>query len=90
MQLLQKAMFKRAYKKLYPWQKAVVDKAIRAVMGNPELGEEKKQDFAGVFAYKFKMDKQVYLLSYTYDPEILTLIFLGVHENYYRNLKRRS
>ena len=39
------------YKKLYPRQKALVDKAIRAVMGNPELGEEKKQDLAGVFVH---------------------------------------
>lgn len=28
------------------------------------------------------------LLAYTYDPQTLKLILLGVHENFYRDLKK--
>lgn len=89
MKLLQKPIFRRAYKKLFPKQRAAVDDEIRKIMDNPIIGEEKKQDLAGVFVHKFKIEKQQYLLSYMFDPETLTLIFLGVHENYYRDLKRK-
>ncbi|WP_369681229.1 type II toxin-antitoxin system RelE/ParE family toxin [Megamonas hypermegale] len=34
------------------------------------------------FVHKFKINSQQYLLAYTFDPATLTLIFLGVHENY--------
>lgn len=88
MELMQKPMFKRAYKKLNPKQKEAVKAAIKLVLENPYLGEEKKQDLEGVFVYKFKVDVQQYLLSYMFDPETLTLIFIGVHENYYRDLKK--
>lgn len=90
MLLLQKPMFRRAYKKLFPKQRMVVDEEIRKIMNQPTMGEEKKQDLAGVFVHKFKIEKQQYLLSYMFAPETLTLLFLGVHENYYRDLKRKS
>lgn len=89
MKLLQKPMFRRAYKKLFPKQRAAVDDEIRKIMDNPIIGEEKKQDLASVFVHKFKIEKQQYLLSYMFDPETLTLLFLCVHENYYRDLKRK-
>lgn len=89
MRLLQKPMFRRTYKKLFTKQRAAVDEEIRKIMDNPTIGEEKKQDLAGVFVHKFKIGKQQYLLSYMFDPTMLTLLFLGVHENYYRDLKRK-
>ena len=87
--LKQKPMFKRAYKKLYPNQKKLVDMAIKELMQNPNLGVQKKQDLQDVFVYKFKVLDREFLLAYMFDPETLTLVFLGVHENYYRDLKRR-
>ena len=82
-------MFRRAYKKLFPKQRNAVDAEIRKIMDDPAIGEEKEQDLAGVFVHKFKIGKQQFLLSYMFDPETLTLLFLGVHENYYRDLKRK-
>jgi len=41
------------------------------------------------YAYKFKMNKQLTLLAYQYDIQTpsITLLALGSHENFYRDLK---
>lgn len=89
MQIKQELAFKKAYKKLPTTKKTFVDKAIRLILENPTCGEQKKQDLANVFVYKFKIDNQLYLLAYEFDPETLTLLLLGVHENFYKGLKNR-
>lgn len=89
MELLQKPMFKRVYKKLRDEQRKIVNAEIRKIIANPSIGVEKKQDLKGVFVHKFKMNDRQYLLSYMFDPATLTLLFLGVHENYYKTLKRK-
>ncbi|MEH6617911.1 MAG: type II toxin-antitoxin system RelE/ParE family toxin, partial [Porticoccus sp.] len=42
--------------------------------------------------YKFKMNKQLTLLGYSFDDGTLTLelMALGSHENFYRDIKRRT
>lgn len=87
-QILQSALFKRAYKRLHPNQKADVDDAINAIVVDPTLGEAKKGDLAGVFVYKFKCNGQLALLAYEYDPSSRLLLLVGSHENFYRSLKR--
>ena len=88
MQVLQQNSFKRAYKKLHPQQKQAVNVAVLAVCDDPTLGEQKKGDLAGIYVYKFSHNTQLYLLAYTFYPATLTLILLGTHENFYRELKR--
>lgn len=85
--LQQKPMFKRAYKKLTPKQQERVKEEIKRIIAEPTIGVEKKQDLKGIFVHKFKISTQQYLLAYMFDPITLTLVFVGVHENYYRNLK---
>lgn len=80
--------FKKAYKKLHPNKKPEVDKAIRAIIKNPTIGEQKKGDLVGVFVYKFKVTRQEILLAYEWNPKERLLLALGVHENFYRDLKR--
>lgn len=89
MQILQKTSFHRAYKKLKPNQKKDADKAIRMIMANPLIGVQKKGDLADVFVFKFKMVHQLTLLAYTFENDklILTLLAIGSHENFYRDLK---
>ncbi len=43
-------------------------------------------------AYKFKMNKQLTRLVYRFNDGtlILELMALGSHENFYRNIKRRT
>ena len=88
MQVLQQNSFKRAYKKLHYSQKQAVNEAVLAICENPTLGEQKKGDLAGIYVYKFSHNTQLYLLAYTFEPATLTLILLGTHENFYRELKR--
>ena len=81
-------LFKKVYKKLHKEQKEMVNKAILAIVNDPTIGDEKKGDLAGVFVYKFKMNLQEFLLAYEWDPLNRILLTLGVHENFYRNLKK--
>lgn len=84
----QMPLFKKVYKKLHKDQRDKINAAILAIIENPKIGEEKKGDLAGVYVYKFKMHHQEYLLAYEWDPLNRLLLALGVHENFYRNLKK--
>ena len=87
-QVLQSAIFARAYKRLHKNQKVDVDTAIEVIVKSPEVGELKRGDLAGVYVYKFKSQIQLMLLAYEYDPLTRMLLLLGSHENFYRDLKR--
>ena len=65
-----------------------MDDAIQTLIKNPKIGEEKKGDLAGVFVYKFKIHRQEMLLAYEWDVATRLLLMLGVHENFYRDLKK--
>ena len=88
--VVQTPSFKKAVKKLKPNQKADLDGAVREVMNDPFLGDQKKGDLAFLRVYKFKMTKQLTLLGYSYQDGavVLELIALGSHENFYRDVKR--
>ena len=90
MNIEQKPSFKKAVKKLKKNQKADLAKAIETLVQAPESGQIKKGDLSNLRVYKFKMVKQETLLAYTWENDIrtLTLIGLGSHENFYRDLKR--
>ena len=90
MRVLQKPSFKKAYKRLHANQKADLDKAIKTIMKVPDSGEAKTCDLSDVLVYKFKMNKQLTLLAYSYEDQTitLTLLALGTHENFYRDLKK--
>lgn len=89
-QVLQTPSFKRAVKKLHENQKQDLDEAIKVIMKEPKLGEQKKGDLSFMRVYKFKMVKQLTLLGYSYEDGaiILELLALGSHENFYRNVKK--
>jgi mRNA-degrading endonuclease RelE of RelBE toxin-antitoxin system len=89
-QVLQTPSFKKAVKKLHQNQKLVLDKAIKEVIKDPKIGEQKKGDLSFMRVYKFKMVKQSTLLGYSYEDGaiILELIALGTHENFYRDVKK--
>ncbi|MBK5966093.1 addiction module toxin RelE [Thiocystis minor] len=86
--LQQRPSFKRAYKKLHANQRDAVHAAIREIVADPTLGEEKKGDLAGVRAYKFDCVNQQFLLAYRSSETMRTLLAVGPHENFYRDLKR--
>jgi hypothetical protein len=88
MEILQTPIFARQKKKLKNNQIIDLDKAVREIVKHPEIGERKIGDIADIWVYKFRMVKQEHLLAYQWDSEKRILIALGVHENFYRDLKK--
>ena len=90
--VLQTPTFKKAVKKLKPNQKKDLDLAVKDLMTNPNIGEQKKGDLAFLRVQKFKMNKQLTLLCYSFDDcaLVLELMALGSHENFYRDIKRKK
>ncbi len=99
-----KANFRRPFnqyvkKARKPLQLAIED-AVEDVCANPASGEAKLGDVAGIWVYKFKFQRQEYLLAYRPPPieprrqstelEFLMIDFyqVGSHENFYDELKR--
>jgi mRNA-degrading endonuclease YafQ of YafQ-DinJ toxin-antitoxin module len=80
--------FKRAYRKLNSNQRNDVDGAVRFVIKKPDVGQRKKGNLSAVRVYKFRCVNQLTLLAYTVsnDQLILTLLDVGSHENFYRDL----
>jgi mRNA interferase RelE/StbE len=89
MRLLVTPTFERAAKKLHALQKRDLDAAIRIIADDPDLGEAKVGDLAGIRIHKFRMTNQLCLLSYrVLNEDTLKLMMFGSHENFYRDLKR--
>lgn len=84
----QMSAFKNAYKKLHLRDKLQVNDAIKAIIHNPKIGQEKKGDLSGVFVYKFKIFHREILLAYEWDAKHRILLAMGIHENFYRDLKK--
>ena len=90
MHMLVTPSFMRAIKKLHRSQKTDIDEAVRTVGRDPEIGEAKAGDLAGVRIYKFRLSGQLCLLAYRIlDGESIKLLTFGPHENFYRDLKRQ-
>jgi mRNA-degrading endonuclease YafQ of YafQ-DinJ toxin-antitoxin module len=90
MKVVQTNFFKKALKKLHAKQKADLDKAVEVIMKDPDIGQSRIGDLSGALAYKFKMVTQPTLPAYIYHGQTitLTLLALGTHENFYRDLKK--
>ena len=70
-------------------QKIALDNAVRTIASQPEVGETKVGDLAGVQVYKFRMANLHCLLAYrVLDETTIKLLMVGPHENFYRDLKR--
>ncbi len=89
MRILVTPTFERAVKKLHRQQKTALDEAVRVVASQPDAGEAKTGDLAGVQVYKFRMGNLLCLLAYrVLSDESIKLLMVGPHENFYRELKR--
>jgi|TARA_B110000908_G_C9936054_1_gene306113 mRNA-degrading endonuclease YafQ of YafQ-DinJ toxin-antitoxin module len=90
MKVLQSGRFARRVKKLNKNEKASLDKAVREVIKDPSINKAKKGDLLGVSVHKYKYSTNLLLLAYSYDDVCneLTLLALGSHEDFYRDLKQ--
>ena len=82
--------FNRTKKKLPAALRGEVDRQVQLICANPQAGEQKRRDLSGVFVHKFRLAGQLHLLAYLIDEqrETVTLLALGGHENFYRDLKQ--
>ena len=90
MKIVQTRSFSKAVKKLHLNQKKELDKAVKKIIHNPKIGDLKVGDLAGYRVYKFKNNVEMFLIGYGVDDELtlLSLIALGTHENFYRDMKK--
>jgi AraC-like DNA-binding protein len=61
----------------------------KAAEENPDVGEPKKGDLAGVRVHKYRIDKELMLLAYAANKakQVVILFGYGTRENFYRDLK---
>ena len=80
----------KKFKSLTPPAQEGVDDEVEKVIDDPEIGERKKGDLSHLWVHKFYIEKQEYLLGYSWIEEKLEiyLLQLGTHENYYSEQKR--
>ncbi len=87
MKIIQSRSFKNKIKRFKRQEKELLDNQIRIIFNNPAIGDKKKGELRDIYVHKFKIKNTQYLLSYRFNDEVLELIMIGPHENYYRNLK---
>jgi mRNA-degrading endonuclease RelE of RelBE toxin-antitoxin system len=89
MRILVTPSFSRRAKRLHANEKKALNKAIRAVSADSEIGDEKAGDLVGVFIYKFSIGNEKWPLAYRIvNKKEIKLLLFGPHENFYRELKR--
>lgn len=89
-----KKPFSQFVKKQHKAFRAVIEDEVNLICNNAEIGELKVGDLAGIRVHKFKFNKQEYLIAYFVGSDS-TLQFIsidfykiGVHENFYEELKK--
>ncbi len=87
MKIIQSRSFAKKVKRFTKDEKLILDQHVRDILDHPAIGQAKKGDLRGVYVHKFKIHTMQYLLSYQFVGDALELIMLGLHENYYRDLK---
>jgi len=82
---------KRAHKPL----RLAIEDEVEVVREAPEIGELKVGDLAGIRVHKFRFNRQEYLMAYRSPAKNAPMEFLiidfyqvGVHENFYDELKQ--
>jgi hypothetical protein len=97
-----KAPFSKFVKKAHKPLQLAIEDATEDVCTQPEIGEAKTGDLAGIQVYKFRFNRQEYLMAYRVPSveacdvalaaaiEWLLIDFyqVGSHENFYAELKR--
>jgi len=86
--IYQSRSFEKKVKKMSTSEKNALDRAVKRIAEDPSGGEEKKGDLRGVFVYKYKLKTVQYSLAYRRIGDDLELVMIGLHENYYRDLKQ--
>jgi len=77
-----------------------IEDSVELICDSPDIGERKVGDLDGILVYKFRFNRQEYLIAYQLlnsaideqriNVDILSIDFyqVGLHENFYNFLKR--
>lgn len=68
LRILETPVFSRCVKKLHVRYKNKLDIAISEIAVDPTIGDEKKGELAGVYVYRFEINKHETLLAYSLQP----------------------
>ena len=84
---------KRYLKKLKDKRlRQLFDEAIEVIREDPTAGQVKTGDLAGVYVYDVHYNKTeyrvAYMVDYKPDGSLSIIVMIGVHENFYEELKR--
>jgi hypothetical protein len=85
MKIIQSPLFTWTVKRYHKDDKKILDSEIRNILDNPLIGQAKKGYLLNIYVHKFKIKNQQYLLFYHLSKDLLDLITIGPHENYYRD-----
>ncbi len=88
MKVIQSRSFGKAVKKFNKEEKKTLDGQLQKILGDRNIGQQKKGDLRDIYVHKFKVKNVQYLLSYRHSSSVLELIMIGQHENYYKELKK--
>ena len=88
MKIFQSPTFYRFVKKIEKRFKAEIDKQVKIIEADPEIGEQKKGDLQEIRVQKFKFSNCLYLIAYRVFDEEIELVMISTHENFYRDLKK--
>jgi len=96
-----KRPFYQYVKKVHKPLQLAIEDAVELISCNPEIGESKVGDLVGIRVYKFRFNRQEYLIAYRClmdspaanlitNLDILAIDFyqVGSHQNFYDALKR--
>jgi hypothetical protein len=86
--IVQSPVFSRQKKKLYKQQVKDLDTALQYIFNTPGAGDMKAGDLQAIQVYKFKSGGRQFLLAYEVIDSALFLYTFGLHENFYRDLKK--
>ncbi|NQU63527.1 MAG: type II toxin-antitoxin system RelE/ParE family toxin [SAR324 cluster bacterium] len=87
-EVIQSPNFAKQKKKLKKNQIKKLDDAIRAIMGNPSIGDAKLGDLQGIRVHKYNIGNNQILLAYEVVESTLYLYSFGSHQNFYRELSK--
>lgn len=100
MKISYKRPFSQFVKKAHKPLQLVIEDAVEEICVDPELGEVKSGDLAGIRVFKFRFKRQEYLVAYRspcrkgrvckegVEFPAIDFYLVGPHENFYDILKR--
>ena len=91
MKVTQTPTFLRKSKKLRQREHRLLEDGVREIFENPHIGGLKKGDLGSIRVHKIRDGGREFLIAYRNPRKsLIELVDFGVHENFYRDLKRRE